>query len=80
VHVRRVAVDPASQRQGIGTALMAWVQDYAHAMGCSEVRVGVRRQLPGNLRFYQRLGYALVAEHRHPGYRQVTWDEMMRLV
>jgi ribosomal protein S18 acetylase RimI-like enzyme len=80
LHVRRVAVDPARQRQGIGTALMAWARDYAHAQGFAEVRVGVRRQIPGNLRFYQRLGYTVVAEHRHPGYREVTWDEMRRSV
>jgi GNAT superfamily N-acetyltransferase len=80
LHVRRVAVDPGRQRRGIGAALMAWVHDYARAQGFSEVRVGVRRQLPGNLRFYQRLGYTVVAEHRHPGYREVTWDEMRRSV
>jgi predicted N-acetyltransferase YhbS len=78
VHVRRVAVDPARQRQGIGKALMVWVHDYAHAHGYPEVSVGVRRQLPGNLRFYERLGYTVVAEHRHPGYAAVTWIEMRR--
>ena len=55
---------------------MAWAHDYAQAQGFAEVRVGVRRQLPGNLRFYQRLGYTVVAEHYHPGYRAATWDEM----
>jgi hypothetical protein len=59
---------------------MNWVHDYAHAQGFAEVCVGVRRQLPGNLRFYQRLGYSVVAEHRHRGYREVTWDEMRRSV
>jgi GNAT superfamily N-acetyltransferase len=80
LHVRRVAVDPARQHQGIGRALMAWAHDYAHAQGYSEMRVGVRRQLRGNLRFYEELGYTVVAEHRHPGYREVTWDEMRRPV
>jgi GNAT superfamily N-acetyltransferase len=80
LHVRRVAVDPARQRQGIGRALMDWIHGYARAEGYSAVRVGVRRQLPGNLHFYQELGYTVVAEHRHPGYREVTWDEMRRPV
>jgi GNAT superfamily N-acetyltransferase len=80
LHVRRVAVDPARQRQGIGRALMDWIHGYARAEGYSVVRVGVRRQLPGNLHFYQELGYTAVAEHRHPGYREVTWDEMRRPV
>ena len=59
---------------------MDWIHGYARAEGYSEVRVGVRRQLPGNLRFYQGLGYMVVAEDRHPGYREVTWDEMPRPV
>lgn len=80
IHVRRVAVDPAHQRQGIGRALMEWIHGYAHAEGYAEVRVGVRRQLPGNLRFYQELGYAVIAEHRHPGTSAVTWDELRRPV
>ncbi len=69
-------MDPAYQRLGIGKALMAWVHDYARAAGYPEVRVGVRRQLPGNLRFYQQVGYRVIAEHRHPGYDEVTWIEM----
>jgi len=59
---------------------MAWAHDYATSLGYSEVRVGVRRQLPGNLRFYAALGYTVVAEHCHPGYHEVTWVEMRRSV
>jgi tRNA threonylcarbamoyladenosine biosynthesis protein TsaE len=80
LHVRRLAVDPAFQHRGIGTALMEWIHDYAPGQGYSEVRVGVRRRLPGNLRFFLRLGYTVIAEHRHPGYREVTWDELQRSV
>lgn len=80
LHVRRLAVDPSRQGQGIGTALMAWIHAYAHEQGDSEVRVGVRRQLPRNQRFYERLGYVVTAEHRHAGYAEVTWVEMRRRV
>ncbi len=59
---------------------MAWALEYARAQGYREVRVGVRHQLPSNLRFYQELGYTVVAEHHYPGYREVTWDEMRRSV
>lgn len=57
---------------------MAWIHDYARSEGCPEVRVGVRHQLPSNLGFYKGLGYAVIAEHRHPGYAEVTWLEMRR--
>ena len=59
---------------------MAWIHEYATAEDYPEVRVGVRRQLPSNLRFYEGLGYLVIAEHRHPGYAEVTWVTMHRLV
>jgi GNAT superfamily N-acetyltransferase len=76
LQVRRVAVDPGWQRQGIGKALMSWAHDLARQAGVNEVRVGVRPALGGNLRFYEGLGYRVIAEHRHPGYREITWVEM----
>ena len=76
LHVRRVAVHPDWQRRGVGTALMAWAREYARRVGLPQVRVGVRLALPGNLRFYEGLGYRRIAEHRHPGYHDVTWIEM----
>ena len=78
--VRRLAVDPARQRRGVGRALMQWAHDFAHAQGYRQVRVGVRLALPDNVRFYERLGYQRVAEHHHPGYREITWIEMAREV
>ena len=80
LHVRRLAVDPARQRRGIGQALMQWAHDFAHAQGYRQVRVGVRLALLGNVRFYEGLGYQRIAEHHHPGYREVTWIEMAREV
>lgn len=76
VHVRRVAVDPAFQRRGIGRALMEWIHEYCRTEGIREVRVGVRSQLPGNRQFYERLGYQVIGEHSHPGRTEVTWVEM----
>jgi ribosomal protein S18 acetylase RimI-like enzyme len=76
LHVRRVVVDPNYQRQGIGRALMEWAHRYAASQGYREVRVGVRRELPSNRAFYERLGYRVVAEHSHPGHNEVTWYEM----
>lgn len=78
LQVRRVAVDPACQGRGVGTALMDWAQKEAARRGCSEVWVGVRAQLPRNLEFYERLGYRVVAEHRHPKAPEVIWYEMSR--
>jgi GNAT superfamily N-acetyltransferase len=74
--VRRVAVDPARQGQGIGRALMAWALSWAASRGLAEVRLGVRAQLPGNRAFYERLGYQVARAHHRPGTDQVHWFEM----
>ncbi len=76
LHVRRLAVDPAYQGRGIGRALMEWVQAHARGQGLRQIRVGVRRELPGNRAFYERLGYQVVRERSHPGHDAVTWYEM----
>ena len=76
LHVRRVAVPPEWQRRGIGTALMEWSHQRARELGLSEVRLGVRKQLPANIAFYKALGYRLIARHHHPGQKRVTWYEM----
>jgi [ribosomal protein S18]-alanine N-acetyltransferase len=78
LQVRRVAVDPACQGRGVGTALMDWARQEAGRRGCAEVWVGVRAQLPRNREFYERLGYRVVAEHRHPKAQEIVWYEMTR--
>ncbi len=61
--VRRVAVDPGRQRDGIGRALMAAAEEYARDRGEPEVRLGVRAVLDGNRAFYARLGYQEIVDH-----------------
>jgi GNAT superfamily N-acetyltransferase len=77
-HVRRVAVEPELQRQGLGRALMAWAEAEARRRGCEGVFVGVRIVLPGNLEFYRDLGYRVTGEHSHDGYERPTWLAMRK--
>ena len=60
LYVRRLAVDPSFQRQGIASALMRGLHDQAVLMGYGEVRVGVRKALESNRALYRGLGYAEV--------------------
>ena len=76
LQVRRVAVAPEWQRQSVGTALMAWAHGRARELRLQEVRLGVRKQLPGNIAFYKALGYRLIARHHHPGVNRVSWYEL----
>jgi GNAT superfamily N-acetyltransferase len=78
--VRRVAVDPRLQGQGVGKALMEWVHRIAAERGYREVRLGVRAQLPGNRDFYEGLGYRVVRKHTRPGTGDAHWFEMARVV
>jgi predicted N-acetyltransferase YhbS len=69
----RLAVLPAARRRGIGTALMERVERHACEAGYPAVVLGVRLELPDNLRFYARRGYRIVGEESHPGYAAPTF-------
>jgi GNAT superfamily N-acetyltransferase len=66
LYVGRVAVLPAYRGRGIGAALMWAMEDVAREAGRSKIRLGVRMALPGNLTFYEKLGYAVVEVGPHP--------------
>jgi PPOX class probable F420-dependent enzyme len=66
VYAERVAVDPAYRGRGVGAALMRAIEGAARAAGYAEVQIGVRASLPGNLRFYEDLGYRTRAARPHP--------------
>jgi ribosomal protein S18 acetylase RimI-like enzyme len=78
LYVGRVAVLPAYRRQGIASALMRWADGHARALGLPAVQFGVRLQAPGNIRFYERLGYQIVEYARHVGYDQPTFVWMRK--
>ncbi len=60
--VRRVAVDPAHQRRGVGRALMEWIHGDLARAGAREVRLGVRKALATQRAFSERLGYEEVSD------------------
>jgi ribosomal protein S18 acetylase RimI-like enzyme len=61
--VKRVAVEPACQRQGVGDLLMDACQGLCHATGRTRVRLGVRHALDDNRAWYERRGYRRVVDH-----------------
>ena len=78
MYAHRLAVLPAWRGQGVGQALMAWVEEQAQVAGCRYVRVAVRLALPGNIAFYARRGYTAIIESSHPGYSTPTFVHMTR--
>lgn len=62
----QVAVHPALQSLGIGTALIAYAEQRILARGVTSARLGVETNNPRARRLYERLGYVAqedVAEH-----------------
>ncbi|MEP7137924.1 MAG: GNAT family N-acetyltransferase, partial [Chloroflexota bacterium] len=66
-----IAVEPSAQRQGIGSALMNWAEDWLKEHDCKRIRVGgnLRPFLPGlpysmrdNAIFFEKHGYQASAD------------------
>lgn len=66
LYIGRVAVHPNYRRYGIGAALMDYIERLAPALGYTRLYLGTRASMPGNLAFYERLGYTIAKEEDHP--------------
>ncbi|MHC4133584.1 MAG: GNAT family N-acetyltransferase [Planctomycetota bacterium] len=60
-----VTLDALLQWRGIGTALLAAVEESARAAGCTRLWLITTNDNVDALRFYQRRGFALAALHRN---------------
>jgi [ribosomal protein S18]-alanine N-acetyltransferase len=56
-HLVLFAVRPARQRQGVGAALLRWLEASARAAGSQRVRVEARRDNVAGRNFYNEQGY-----------------------
>ena len=66
LHLSLMAVATTHQRQGIGRALMAWLEQSALTAGISDIHLELRANNQGALFFYQSFGFAFV--RAVPGY------------
>jgi len=80
VYLDRLAVLPSARGHGIAAALVAAVEAFAAAAGCASVTLGVRLALPGNVRIFERLGYAEVGRSAHPGFAAPTSAAMAKVL
>lgn len=77
VLVENVAVDPAHHGEGIGRALLAEAERFAHAHGLDELRLYTHVTMTENLAFYPRLGYRETGRHRDSGYDRVYFAKRL---
>jgi ribosomal protein S18 acetylase RimI-like enzyme len=74
-HIGRLIVHPRMQRKGMGTKLLAAIEEAFPAVSACELFTGHRSE--GNLRLYQRLGYRqFKVEDAAPGLRLVFLEKV----
>lgn len=73
--IENVAVDPDRQGTGIGRALMAYADVYAHERGLRELRLYTNAAMTENLTLYPRLGYTEVARRTENGFQRVFFSK-----
>jgi [ribosomal protein S18]-alanine N-acetyltransferase len=56
-HLMLLAVAPQARRQGLGTALLHWLQKVAQNAGITHLSLEVREDNTGGIAFYERHGY-----------------------
>lgn len=66
LYIGRLAVVPDYRRLGVGAAMMRHIEQLAPPLGRTRLRLGTRESMPGNLAFYERLGYRIVEREQHP--------------
>jgi GNAT superfamily N-acetyltransferase len=75
-HLEQISVVPEAGRQGIGTALLEAVVDWARARGDAEVTLTTFRDVAFNAPLYAKRGFAVVDEARWTdGLRAVVAQE-----
>jgi ribosomal protein S18 acetylase RimI-like enzyme len=80
VYLGRLSVLPAYRRQGVGRALIEYVEAQAVALELPRVQLGVRLALPQLAAYYQALGYRVIEYGTHPGYPQPTYAVMEKVL
>ena len=58
VNVHDIAVDPRYQRRGIGSALLAALEDFARAQGCCKITLEVLEGNSAAVAAYRKAGFA----------------------
>ncbi|MEM8950829.1 MAG: GNAT family N-acetyltransferase [Pseudomonadota bacterium] len=72
-----IAVDPASQRSGIGDALVRAVERRAIELGHEALDLYTNVVMADNIRWYQKLGFSETKRIEEAGFRRVYMRKML---
>lgn len=79
LHLEEIDVHPDHGRRGVGTKLVLQVCEWAASQGYESVTLATFRDVPWNMPFYARLGFAIVpSEQLSARLRAVVDDETRR--
>ena len=77
MHVESVAVLPRFAGQGLGSALLRFVEEEARSRGCAAVELYTNAAMTENLRYYPRMGYERVGERVENGFNRVYFRKAL---
>jgi ribosomal-protein-alanine N-acetyltransferase len=60
-HLFLLAVEPRARRNGIGRAMLEWLEKSCRTAGMQSIRLEVRDSNAAARRFYERMGYLVVS-------------------
>jgi GNAT superfamily N-acetyltransferase len=75
--VENVAVAPAAQGHGVGSALLNHAETTAALLGLPEVHLYTNEVMTENLTFYRQRGYTLAGRGIQDGYRRVFFSKTL---
>ena len=78
-NISQFAIDPAHQRRGLGSQLMAHLEERARALHAEEVAVDTSEGATHLVRYYERRGYRFVghAQWSHTNFRSVLLSKRL---
>ena len=80
LYLGRLSVLPQYRQQGVGRALIAYVEDRARVLNIARVQLGVRLALAALREYYERLGYQPIRYAAHEGFAEPTYVMMEKKV
>ena len=75
--LENVAVPPARQGHGIGSALLAFAEQHAESLGLREITLYTNERMTENLTFYPARGYVETERRYDEGFHRVFFRKLL---